>query len=82
VGKKFKTKQKKKDNVSFLPTELLTELQSKKKDDVSVKSLGDSVGKLRTLFIMSTTKGITDGIFRRYFPESVIWRFSEKIQLI
>jgi hypothetical protein len=31
---------------------------------------------------MSITKGITDGIFRRYFPESVIWRFSEKIQLI
>jgi len=56
--------------------------KAKKKDDVSVKSLGDSVDKLRTLFIMSTTKGITDGIFRRYFPESVIWRFSEKIQLI
>jgi hypothetical protein len=28
------------------------------------------------------TDGITDGIFHRYFPESVIWRFSEKIQLI
>jgi hypothetical protein len=48
----------------------------------SVKSLGNSVGKLWTLFIMSITKGITDGIFRRYFLESVIWRFSEKIQLI
>jgi hypothetical protein len=31
---------------------------------------------------MSITKGITDGKFRRYFSESVIWRFSEKIQLI
>jgi len=28
------------------------------------------VGKLWTLFIMSITKGITDGIFHRYFPES------------
>jgi len=59
-------------------------------------SVGDSVckfvGKLWTLFIMLITKGITDGKFRRYFPESksptdwkvvgVIWRFSEKIQLI
>jgi len=59
-------------------------------------SLGNSVskfvGKLWTLFIMLITKGITDGKFRRYFPESksptdwkvvsVIWRFSEKIQLI
>jgi hypothetical protein len=42
----------------------------------------NSVGKLWTLFIMSITKGITNGIFRRYFPESVIWWFSEKIQLI
>jgi hypothetical protein len=48
----------------------------------SVNSLGNSIGKLWTLFIMSITKGITDGIFLRYFPESVIWRFSEKIQLI
>jgi hypothetical protein len=48
----------------------------------SVTSLGNSVGKLWTLFIMSITKEITDRIFRRYFPESVIWRFSEKIQLI
>jgi hypothetical protein len=31
---------------------------------------------------MTITKGITDRIFRRYFPESVIWWFSEKIQLI
>jgi hypothetical protein len=30
VGKKFKTKQKKKDDVSFLPTELPTELLSGK----------------------------------------------------
>ena len=67
VGKKFKTKQKKEDDMSFLPTELPTEY---------------SVGKLWTLFIMSITKRITDGIFRPYFPESVIWRFSEKIQLI
>jgi len=29
-----------------------------------------SVGKLWTLFIMSITKGITDGNFRRYFPEN------------
>jgi len=48
----------------------------------SVTSLGNFVGKLWTLFIMSITKEITDRIFRRYFPESVIWRFSEKIQLI
>jgi hypothetical protein len=61
VGKKFKTKQKKEDDVSFLPTELPMEFNN---------------------FIMSITKRITDGIFRRYFPESVIWRFSEKIQLI
>ena len=33
-------------------------------------SVGNSVGKLWTLFIMSITKGITDVIFRRYFPES------------
>ena len=59
-------------------------------------SVGDSVGKfagkLWTLFIMSSTKGITDRKFRRYCPDSksltdwkvvgVIWRFSEKIQLI
>ena len=32
--------------------------------------IGNSVGKLWTLFIMSITKGITDGIFRWYFPES------------
>ena len=48
----------------------------------SVNSFGHSVGKLWTLFIMSITEGITDGKFRRYFSESVIWRFSEKIQLI
>ena len=33
-------------------------------------SVGKSVDKLWTLFIMSITKGIIDGIFRRYFPES------------
>ena len=76
VGKKIKTKQKKNDDVSFLPTD----------------SVGKFVGKLWTLFIMLITKGITDGTFRQYFPESksptdwkvvgVIWRFSEKIQLI
>jgi len=33
-------------------------------------SVGKSVGKLWTLFIMSITKGITDENFRRYFPES------------
>jgi hypothetical protein len=55
-------------------------------------SVGKFAGKLWTLFIMSSTKGITDGKFRRYCPDSksltdwkvvgVIWRFSEKIQLI
>jgi hypothetical protein len=50
--------------VSFLPTKLPMEFIP------SVKSVGKSVGKLWTLFIMSITKGITDGIFRRYFPES------------
>jgi hypothetical protein len=35
VGKKFKTKQKKKDDVSFLPTELPTK-----------NTIGNSVGKL------------------------------------
>jgi hypothetical protein len=35
-----------------------------------VKSVGKFVGKLGTLFIMSITKGITDGIFCRYIPES------------
>ena len=54
-GKKNLNKAKKKtDNVPFLPTELPT-----------VKS----VGKLWTLFIMSITKWITDGIFRQNFPK-------------
>ena len=75
VGKKILKQSKKKDDVSFLPTEFSV-------GNSVGKSVGNSVGKLWTLFIMSITKGITDGIFRRYFPESVIWRFSEKIQLI
>jgi hypothetical protein len=33
-------------------------------------SVGKSVGKLWTLFIMSIKNGITDEIFHRYFPES------------
>jgi hypothetical protein len=36
----------------------------------SVKSVDKTISKLWTLFIMSITKRITDGIFRRYFPES------------
>jgi hypothetical protein len=32
--------------------------------------IGKIVDKLWTLFIMSITKGITNGKFRRYFPES------------
>jgi hypothetical protein len=47
-----------------LPTELPT------KFILSVKSVGKNIGKRCTLFIMSITKGITDGKFRRYFPES------------
>ena len=35
-----------------------------------INSIGKFVGKLWTLFIMSITKGITNGIFCRYFPES------------
>ena len=51
--------------MSFLPTELPTEF-------IPMEfSVGiNSVGKLWTLFIISITKGIIDGIFRRYFPES------------
>ena len=71
VGKKFKTKQKKKMTGHFYQRNYRRNLTKE-----------NSVGKLWTLFIMSITKGITDGIFRRYFSESVIWRFSEKIQLI
>jgi len=36
----------------------------------SVKSVGKTIGKLWTLFIMSITKRITNGIFLRYFLES------------
>jgi hypothetical protein len=50
--------------VSFLPTELPTKFIP------LVKSIGKLVGKLWTLFIMSITKGITDGIFHRYFLKS------------
>ena len=84
VGKKIKTK-KKWWRVIF--TNGLTDGTNSVGD-----SVGKFVGKLWTLFIMLITKGITDGKFRRYFPESksptdwkvvgVIWRFSEKIQLI
>jgi len=35
-----------------------------------VKSVGKYVGKLRTLFIMSIIKRITNGKFHRYFSES------------
>jgi hypothetical protein len=52
--------------VSFLPTELPTKFIP------LVKSIGKLVGKLWTLFIMSITKGITDGIFHRYFLKSSI----------
>jgi hypothetical protein len=64
VRKKIKTKQKKWWRVIFLPTKLPTEFI------LSVKSVGKFIGKLWTLSIMSITKGITDGIFRRYFPKS------------
>jgi hypothetical protein len=59
-----KLKQKKNDDVSFLPTELPTEFLS------SVIPSINLLVKMWTLFIMSITKGITDGIVRRYFPES------------
>jgi len=59
----IKTKQKKYDDVSFIPTELSMEF-----------SIGNSVGKivskLLTLFIMSITKGISNEKFCRYFQES------------
>jgi len=92
VKKNIKTKQKKMMTCHFYQRNYRRN-----------KSVGKSVGKLWTLFIMSIIKGITDGIFRRYFPESsrtvhfpiartksptdwkvisVIWWFSEKIQLI
>ena len=63
----------------ILPTELPWEknLKQSKKKKINCEHC-----ELWTLFIMSITKGITDGIFRRYFSESVIWQFSEIIQLI
>jgi len=86
VGKKIKTKQKKNDDVSQFTNKFTDGTNS------VGNSVGKFVGKLWTLFIMLITKGITDRKFRRYFPESksptdwkgvgVIWRFSEKIQLI
>jgi len=63
MGKKIKTKEKKWWRVIF--TDEITD---------GIYSVGNSVGKfvgkLWKLFIMSITKGIADGIFRRYFPES------------
>ena len=61
--KKLKQSKKKWWRVIFLPTKLPTEFI------LSVKSVGKFIGKLWTLSIMSITKGITDGIFRRYFPK-------------
>jgi hypothetical protein len=55
VGNKIKTKQKKWWRVNFT---------------YGIYSVGKFIGKLWTLFIISITKGITDGIFHRYFPES------------
>ena len=59
VGKKIKTNKKKRWRVIF--TNGITD---------GIFFVGKFVGKLWTLFIMSITKGITDGIFRRHFPES------------
>jgi hypothetical protein len=59
-GKKIKTKQKKKWWRAIF-TNGITD---------GINSVGKFVGKLWTLFIMSITKGITDGQFRRHFPES------------
>jgi len=39
-------------------------------DTNEINFIGKIVGKLLTMFIMSITKGITKGKFRRYFPES------------
>ena len=89
VGKKLKQNKKKWWRVIF--TNGITDGITNGIFSVG-NSVGTFVGKLWTLFIMLITKGITDGKFRRYFPESksptywkvvgVIWRFSEKIQLI
>jgi hypothetical protein len=55
---------KKNNDVPFLPTKLPTEFIP------PVKSVGKFVGDMCKLFIMSITKGITNGKFRRYFSES------------
>jgi len=68
VGKKIKSKQKKNDDVSFLPTDLPTELPTEQ-----IPSVIPSVNLLvncEHCSITDGTKGITDGTFRRYFPES------------
>jgi hypothetical protein len=67
VGKKLKQSKKKWWRVIF--TNGITDGIYSVGNSV-VKSVGKSVGKLWTLFIMSITKGITNGNFRWYFPES------------
>ena len=57
--KKNKTKQKKMMACHFFTNEITD----------GIYSVGKFIGKLWTLSIMSITKGITDGIFRRYFPK-------------
>jgi len=64
VGKKIKSKQKKNDDVSFLPTDLPTELPTKQIPSVNL------LVNCEHCSITDGTKGITDGKFRRYFPES------------
>jgi len=60
AGKKFKQSKKKNDDVSFFTNEITD----------GIKSVGNFVDKMLTLFIMSITDGITNEKFRRYFPES------------
>jgi hypothetical protein len=65
LQKKNKLKQtKKNDDVPFLPMELPTEFIP------SVNAVGKIVGKLWTLSIISITKKITEGNFRRCFTKS------------
>jgi len=48
-----------------------------------IYSVGKFISKLWTLFIISITKGITDGKFHRYFPESSrIIRFSIALLIV